>query len=31
VLSGYDRMIQILGTPGASERAAKLMVKYLKK
>lgn len=31
MLSGYDRMIQILGTPGASERAAKLMVKYLKK
>lgn len=31
ILSGYDRMIQILGTPGASERAAKLMVKYLKK
>lgn len=29
MLSGYDRMIQILGTPGASERAAKLMVKYL--
>ena len=31
MLSGYNRMIQILGTPGASERAAKLMVKYLKK
>ena len=31
MLSGYDRMIQILGTPGASERAAKQMVKYLKK
>lgn len=31
MLSDYDRMIQILGTPGASERAAKLMVKYLKK
>ena len=31
MLSGYDRMIQILGTPGASERAAKLMVKHLKK
>lgn len=31
MLSGYDCMIQILGTPGASERAAKLMVKYLKK
>lgn len=31
MLSGYDRMIQILGTPGASERSAKLMVKYLKK
>lgn len=31
MLSGYDRMIQILGTPGASERAAKLMAKYLKK
>ena len=31
MLSGYDRMIQILGTPGASERAAKLMVKYLNK
>lgn len=31
MLSGYDRMIQILGTPGASEWAAKLMVKYLKK
>lgn len=31
MLSGYDRMIQILGTPGASERVAKLMVKYLKK
>ena len=31
MLSGYDLMIQILGTPGASERAAKLMVKYLKK
>ena len=31
MLSGYDHMIQILGTPGASERAAKLMVKYLKK
>lgn len=31
MLSGCDRMIQILGTPGASERAAKLMVKYLKK
>ena len=31
MLSGYDRMTQILGTPGASERAAKLMVKYLKK
>ena len=31
MLSGYDRMIQILCTPGASERAAKLMVKYLKK
>ncbi len=31
MLSGYDRMIQILGTPGASERAAKLMVKYLEK
>lgn len=31
MLSGYDRMIQILGTLGASERAAKLMVKYLKK
>lgn len=31
MLSDYDRMIQILGAPGASERAAKLMVKYLKK
>ncbi len=31
MLSGYNRMIQILGIPGASERAAKLMVKYLKK
>lgn len=31
MLSGYNRMIQILGTPGASERAAKLMVKHLKK
>ena len=31
MLSGYDRMIQILGTPGASERVAKQMVKYLKK
>lgn len=31
MLSDYDRMIQILGSPGASERAAKLMVKYLKK
>lgn len=31
MLSDYDRMIQILGAPGASERTAKLMVKYLKK
>ena len=31
MLSDYDRMIQILGVPGASERVAKLMVKYLKK
>lgn len=31
MLSDYDRMIQILGAPGASERVAKLMVKYLKK
>lgn len=31
MLSDYDRMIQILGAPGASERAAKQMVKYLKK
>ena len=31
MLSDYDRMIQILDAPGASERTAKLMVKYLKK
>lgn len=31
MLSDYDSMIQILGAPGASERTAKLMVKYLKK
>lgn len=31
MLSGYDRMMHILGGPGASERAARLIVKYLKK
>jgi hypothetical protein len=31
MLKGYDRMIEILGEAGASEHAASIMVKLLKK
>jgi len=30
MLSDYDRLIDLMGTPGASEKTAKLIVKYSK-